>query len=166
MHGRLTFLSFHLQAMHNEIMSLKVDVQNLQAQISDQVSGVPFPNVKGRYVVVHSSGWHTLSVWLPTQTASQLILDQFQKRCVRTQRYFECFGWLNLFLISHNEYLNDLFFLNITLHSVLERRTTTWGPSRICSRRGWLKWPTRKKRSRCLLSLLLPHTHLTDISVL
>lgn len=38
----------NMQAMHNEIMSLKVDVQNLQAQISDQ-------------------------------TASQLILDQFQK---------------------------------------------------------------------------------------
>uniref|UniRef100_A0A8C2ZW55 Kinectin 1 n=1 Tax=Cyclopterus lumpus TaxID=8103 RepID=A0A8C2ZW55_CYCLU len=32
----------NMQAMHNESMSLKADVQNLQAQISDQVSSVPW----------------------------------------------------------------------------------------------------------------------------
>lgn len=35
-------LSFLLQALHNDNMSLKAEIQNLQAQISDQVSCVPW----------------------------------------------------------------------------------------------------------------------------
>lgn len=34
-------LSCLLQALHNDNMSLKAEIQNLQAQISDQVSYVP-----------------------------------------------------------------------------------------------------------------------------
>lgn len=74
---------FPLQALHNENMSLKAELQNLQAQISDQVSYVPrtvFPDLKGLCVLLFDTP--SLCLTLPMQTASQLALDQFQKRCV------------------------------------------------------------------------------------
>ena len=69
-------------------MSLKAEIQNLQAQISDQVSYVPclFFQIKKYYVFVCLPVGHALSIYLPLtvslQAASQMAFDQFQKRCV------------------------------------------------------------------------------------
>lgn len=44
----LSFLfPFLRQALHNENVSLKAEIQNLQAQISDQVRDIPF------YLLIH-----------------------------------------------------------------------------------------------------------------
>lgn len=41
-HLSFGFSSFLRQALHNENVSLKAEIQNLQAQISDQVRDLPF----------------------------------------------------------------------------------------------------------------------------
>lgn len=42
LHYKSCHLSFPRQALHNENVSLKAEIQNLQAQISDQVRDLTF----------------------------------------------------------------------------------------------------------------------------
>lgn len=78
-------MCFHQQALHNENMSMKADIQNLQAQISDQVSFISWLFLYISKVPTHLYAfplWHYLYLTLSMQAASQLALDQFQKRWV------------------------------------------------------------------------------------
>lgn len=82
-----SFSRFPLQALHNENLSLKADVQNLQAQISEQVSERFFKSYMRHYWLLFDtpvSLFLYLLLIVPLQAASQLTLDQFQKRCVWT----------------------------------------------------------------------------------
>lgn len=73
-------LSFLGQALHNENMSLKAEIQKLQAQISDQVRNQLwlFKNAPMSLCCFVSLYPLVFSV----QAASQLAMDQIQKRCV------------------------------------------------------------------------------------